>query len=549
MLAILNWSRKITSKLIIVILVSFIAIATIAYEGLMGLSRLNDEIAVLVEDNMAQITQTSDMQYHVDQARTRTMLALDASVELEDYDVIMAHTEAVNHHHALTMQSMDNLRNLQLSAAFLRTLVTTEQAIQTLFTQGLNPVIDDIEMNDYAAARTRLNDTVVTQLDSLQAQLRQLTAYSMEEARATYALSQQTASRLFTGVIVVLIASSLVLGLMAFFTVKRIAFALSGLQKTASSVANGNLIARVDIGGQDEFSEVANAVNHIAERYQQTVSLIRCSADALANAVSENTQLAQSTTANVESQQQQIQAIAAATEELATTVREVAESAISAADASQTSDCHANHGQTIVDEAITRSVELASTIEEAKETIVALGQQSKHISVVSDTIRDISEQTNLLALNAAIEAARAGGYGRGFAVVAEEVRSLAQRTHQATHDIQAMIADLQQGCDSAIDKMNTGDNFARQSSEKTQQAGTSLASIVEAVATIAAMNTQIATAAEQQAIVTDDVNQTVASISLLSDSTSVDAKKSLDTSKSISELATALTKEVAAFAV
>jgi methyl-accepting chemotaxis protein len=210
------------------------------------------------------------------------------------------------------------------------------------------------------------------------------------------------------------------------------------------------------------------------------------------------------------------------------------------ASASHDANERAVHGQKITQEAILAIQELSSSVTNAAQVINQLDEQSQRVGAVLDVIRGISEQTNLLALNAAIEAARAGEMGRGFAVVADEVRTLASRTHDSTEEIQQMIEALQQGARNAVGAMEQSIGSADQGVDKVQDAVSALNDIVTHVDQITALNTQMATAAEEQSYVAEEINRNIIDITQIADSTADDASQTTRVSENLVQLANQL---------
>ena len=165
---------------------------------------------------------------------------------------------------------------------------------------------------------------------------------------------------------------------------------------------------------------------------------------------------------------------------------------------------------------------MQSLVEEVERTATVVGaleSDSEAIGAIVNMIREITEQTNLLALNAAIEAARAGEHGRGFAVVADEVRTLAGRTRKSTADIQEMVERLQGGSRDAVKVMDAGRIQAREALDQVQQAVAAFATIAGSIREIADINVQIASAAEEQSAIAEEINRNVNNISAMASET------------------------------
>ncbi|WMS88967.1 methyl-accepting chemotaxis protein [Pleionea litopenaei] len=275
------------------------------------------------------------------------------------------------------------------------------------------------------------------------------------------------------------------------------------------SIFDNAIAQKVYTGRNDELGQLESVIK--MQQSQQTTIIVRLD-DATLNLQNESdhTQsVTQRTVAQMESQKLEIEQIATAINEMTSTVQSVASSTNSTATATQATNQKVLEGKLIVDETVAQINLLAERVEESTKVIVDLEQVSNQISKMVDVIRGIAEQTNLLALNAAIEAARAGEQGRGFAVVADEVRTLASRTQSSTEEIQKMIESLITTTDDAAKVMEQGQQAARISVEHAEKAGHALNTIAEAVTDIMDMNTQIATATEQQSHVTDEINGSI----------------------------------------
>ena len=294
--------------------------------------------------------------------------------------------------------------------------------------------------------------------------------------------------------------------------------------------------------------ETINAKGHpiveqVCQQYNAHISKSSASANELTKATNELSFAAshlsgvtESTIHNINKQQLETDMVATAMNEMSTTVEEVARNASEAASAAEHANQSANKGESIAQVSKQSIDALVENVNEASNVIAQLEKQSTDITVVLDVIKGIAEQTNLLALNAAIEAARAGEQGRGFAVVADEVRSLATRTQESAREIDEMITSLQSGVRSSVSVMEAASLKGNESSEKVDETFNALKDIHQSVNIINDMNAQIATAAEEQSAVANEINQNIVSITQVAEETSQGASSTQETSVNIATI-------------
>ncbi|SOB77049.1 methyl-accepting chemotaxis sensory transducer with Cache sensor [Marinobacter sp. LV10R510-11A] len=312
-------------------------------------------------------------------------------------------------------------------------------------------------------------------------------------------------------VTVIVVFVSLLIGVLVGRTVTRPLKTVSDLMQEIAD-GEGDLRQRLPEAGSDELSELGRRFNAFVIKIQSTIREVGATTDQVASAAEELSRVANETRASVQEQGSETDQIASAINEMAATIQQISGNASEVEGAASDADRMAREGGETIASAQGAVNKLSEEIQESASSIHALAEKSDDIQKVLDVIQAVTEQTNLLALNAAIEAARAGDHGRGFSVVADEVRQLAKRSAESAEQIREMIDGFVNESRSAVERMNRSRDRSSETVERINHATGALATIEKSIGQIHDQVTQIATAAEQQSQVAEEVNQNVVRI-------------------------------------
>ncbi|OWQ38216.1 methyl-accepting chemotaxis protein [Pseudomonas lactis] len=397
--------------------------------------------------------------------------------------------------------------------------------------------------------RALINSRIKEGTDQMGEQLNKLIAINAADAKQADVDAGQSYEGAITGVVAVSIVAALLTVLLAWLLTRSIVTPLRKAVEVAETIAAGNLSKTIEDDGKDEPARLLSALSTMQASLRQTIQHIAGSATQLASAAEELSAVTEEASRGLQQQNNEIDQAATAVNEMTAAVEEVARNAVSTSEASGQSNQAAREGRDRVMKTVGAIQTMTQDVQNTSAMIEGLAAQGRDIGKVLDVIRAIAEQTNLLALNAAIEAARAGEAGRGFAVVADEVRALAHRTAQSTQEIEKMVAGIQNGTGEAVQSMQQSNQRSQTTLEMARAAGASLEQITASISLINERNLVIASASEEQAQVSREVDRNLVNIRDLATQSAAGANQTSAASHELSRLAVDLNGMVARFVV
>jgi methyl-accepting chemotaxis protein len=470
----------------------------------------------------------------------RGYLAFRSDANIKDMTLYIERTDSLlerlnQQGDLLTFEQTDSLEQ------FIRNM----QQFKTRYSKMLEIHGSEKWRSDAWLVRSELGP-LLANLDSDLGSLVELQGTAITQTSQQLIEGADSADRLVIGLLVFGLAAGLLISWLISHVIREpIVLAADTMQDIANG--EGNLMISLDSSGKGELSNLAEAFNQFVGKIRHLIQRTAHSTESVITAVAQTSEKTQQIIQRVLKQEQETEQVATAMNQMTASITDVAKNAAVAEEAASGANHEAQSGRKLVQESAASIDELSREVEQAEQTIQEVEQESVRIGSVIDVIKSIAEQTNLLALNAAIEAARAGEQGRGFAVVADEVRSLANRTYESTGEIESMIQALQSGTQRAVSVMAAGREKVDRNVLQAGQTLDSLNEISQAAETINRMNSQIATAAEQQRAVAEEIKQSIFSINDRTKQTASDAKLTSEAVSSLGNYAANLQDVIAQF--
>jgi len=532
-----RWSN-LRTKLYLITGSSTLIVLAVMFTTISGLLGSIDDYHAIIERDVSQERNVSQMPalLHKQEAAWLKLLAANAE-NRQNYWQQVRNYDAQLKHHAGQIRNRDLAPPLARKwEAFMAAYGESQARLQRAW-QGLSSA---------GAGEPGLVDG----FSVLSQQLLEIdTGMAQQVEENSNSVSSDSKATLFKGVIFLAVAVALAFVWFSFVVNRSIVRPARTLVADLGRLSSGDFSVAIQATTRDEIGQVAESARQVQSRLSDLIRQIVSAARQLASSADDLMRHSEDEAERLQRQRSDTDQVAASVNEMSATVQEVARNAEAAAVSTTEADRQASNGKLVVTEAIGAIDRLATEVEEVSGAIHHLEHETATIGTVINVITEIAEQTNLLALNAAIEAARAGEQGRGFAVVADEVRSLASRTQESTEEIRKIIERLQQGAVNAVNVMAAGQQRAGQSVEMAEKVGESLATIAEAVATIKDMNSMIASAAEEESAVANEINRNVISISEMVVENANGAQEVARNSQQLASVANHLEQLVAQFKV
>ncbi|GMB01931.1 methyl-accepting chemotaxis protein [Pelosinus sp. IPA-1] len=525
---------KISIKLSVLIIIALLSMGVIGYTGYYYLQQSNSDMKSMYADRLIPVKLANEIRANVAIANAATlelMLTTDDKRNKELKKII----------DDTSKQSNDNLTEFE--KAHLdpkgKDLLAKAQTTRKLYRDARQQVIELAMQNKNAEAYALYVMSVSPLAIEYMGNIHDITSYYSTLSEKTSADTQAAFEKSMQITVGILVVAFIVLGMSGWYITKIIATPLNAMVLFCKELAAGDFRdkPRNEVR-KDEIGQVADALVDMRDALRQLMKQINESAEQLAASSEELTasadqsaqaanQVAESITGVANGAEKQLSVASdtsAVVQQMSASIQQVAANANEAAEQTAQAVDKAKDGNKSVDKAVNQMASIEQTVTSSAQVVAKLGERSKEIGQIVDTIAGIAGQTNLLALNAAIEAARAGEQGRGFAVVAEEVRKLAEQSQDAAKQIATLISEIQGDTDKAVVAMEDGTREVKVGAEVVNESGKAFQEIAAMVINVSDKTREISAAMEQMAIGSQQIVGSVKQIDELSKNASGEAQ-------------------------
>jgi methyl-accepting chemotaxis protein len=468
--------------------------------------------ATAISQNNKSLDELKDKRYLIAQLATANSYIITKVNELYVQAVSFGDEELIQQaavQYQQLIEKIDTTAQLdQASAPKIRQFKTELEKFNALslqITKGfIDGTMDFNVIQEKSKEKQALFDKLTQQLDAYKRNSDALFSKMADDAK------ERSESAIFQSILIAVVLTLIVIAL-GIFIGRRIRQTASDAADTLAELAegDGDLKSTLKVKSNDEIGQMAKNFNKFMAVLKGSIGDVMAVVQLLLDNLTRLIQRMEVAEASMHKQGEDAELVRHSMEEMSQSVNEISTSASEAASATENAEQEANQSLNILNQSMAVSQALNSEIKGASEVIHKLAQDTQNVNQILDVITSIAEQTNLLALNAAIEAARAGEQGRGFAVVADEVRELASRTSKSTTEIRELLNALTSAASASVESMESASAQAERNEEYASQTGDSVQKIASHINTINDLNTQIATATEQQTMVASTVMENV----------------------------------------
>ncbi|MCS3466522.1 methyl-accepting chemotaxis protein [Pseudomonas sp. JUb42] len=430
-----------------------------------------------------------------------------------------------------------------------KTEYETFKSVLAEYLQLQGQLVDFSRQDNQQEVLSLLNNKMRVASLKMSEQISKLVELNKSAANASASNAKNQYDSAFTGVVVVIVVTAALTILLAWLLTRSIVAPIGSVLKAAEGMAAGDFTRTIDIQGKDELSRLLSALAGMRNNLRDTIKQISNSALQLVDASEKLSQVTDQAAHGMQRQNGEIEQAVTAVTEMTAAAEEVARNAVSTSESSKHSTLAARQGREQVMATVNAIKRMSEEMQASTQLVTGLATQAQDIGQVLDVIRSVAEQTNLLALNAAIEAARAGEAGRGFAVVADEVRALAHRTQKSTQEIEQMISAIQSSSGQAVESMQLSSSFSQTTLETATAADTALDQIARTIGQINESNLIIASASEEQAQVSREVDRNLVNLREVAIQSQAGSDQTRSASHDLSRLAADLRATVARFVI